>query len=1537
MTIKPFAIQGSDLTLGGVNLSAGATTIVIPGVTQAVNYRAEEVERLNTIGGNNPDTFGSDANAITVIDNSRYLALTGTAPSGVYVAATYSVDELDDGRIEEVDVESVGTFAAADKTRVEAADMWATTTPTPFVSFNTANWTQIPYRPKMRAGVVENVGGGSGGVVERSIEFPAGESGDTAGTLALNPMGSLFICTADWTDVDDINKTFNGEAVRNFAASQSGFVYNFIELLVADHPGLETILNTLNAAGVDYQTDFTVNGGGDFGGAQTISQISFGNSGTEIVIGWPHRTGVDPTTIDQGDEFTVIYTGTVPQPAIWQQLNTGSPLGDLTIEFGNVITNGNGDVSIEADDDIRIDANDEVSIRTYGTGSGNYVEVVTGYDSNDQHQWKFDTDGNLTLPEGGDILDSNGNSVLGGGAGGDANIWVQTFASDAPATDQVQIATSVEYDADGNIFALFHHYVNNPPAASTTYTSVAKLSPTGAVLWQVRFNANINTDGWGLAYDGADTVYVAGSTDGTPLTYQFATLTKIDAVDGTIVWTKTYDFEADSQSSVVDVDSDLNPIMVGYAYNGTDNYIITTKVDSADGSVIWSRTLDGQNDDEAYGMAVGPTGEVVTIGDIGQLGTGVTDAAATLYTDPASNVNWTTGVNISGAGITCDVTFTDGVPTFTNIVDTAGNRTVDGTVATISGASFGGTSPTDDMILKVGTLAANDTDDRMVVIKYSSTGTIAWQKAIQFDVGYSCSGADADIDADGNIYVCGSYNTPIGSAMSLVKFDSSGVKQWSRRVVGDCADFATSVVVGPDNNLYLSGITSGPNAETFTWVVAKYSITGSVVWQRLIENTASWTFTGGLFFGNSGGSNIAVGTDYVALAGGFGNLGNGDDPTATVVQIDTNGTPFAIGNWAVTTASFAGNLNDTASDIVVVNAGKTTGTVTPTVADFVVTDDATTFLVGTLYTAPGGNDSLVNGAYSVSLGNTGTLTLPAGGTITEGYVTSNPTIQLTPASPDVASQKLVIKGGGSYNASDNGIGLNWYIIDPLVGDIVEITVNSLANADQTLYWWIYPEGAGIATPESGTVSLGEGGAGNFSFTVDSDDYEFTVRVSPEANNYDPATGVETQLFNSSAPTLDADHHLHLTTGNLAETSIFLGTDNHNVRTTVNGGIEITTPNTTDNVWRFGTDGTTTFPTLTVERGDDPSGTITGQTLLFGDSTQEAIISTPNGTVANTSSQRLVINPGEGYGGGEGGDIYLWAGRGGDASGSGGDIKIRGGQGGAAAAGFGGDGGYIRIEAGDAANTGGNAGFVEIRGGNAAGPEEFGGNIDIISGSGAAGNGDVMISTINHNWYFAADGRTTLPGAVIKSTVAKTGPILPTTTGVVNGLTHNSVLTGLTDNTYGPFTLGVVTFSVFVFGGVINSAQGISSTGTATVNDVLGTIDSGDIGGTAGTSITWTVDTVVQATPTAIDLTKSVNKLTDGAYTLANGVEGQIMYIVRQNGSTAANIFVEVASARWDGSVYSDQPVIPFQIPFTDMVTIIFTDGAWQASTFGSLT
>jgi hypothetical protein len=190
-------------------------------------------------------------------------------------------------------------------------------------------------------------------------------------------------------------------------------------------------------------------------------------------------------------------------------------------------------------------------------------------------------------------------------------------------------------------------------------------------------------------------------------------------------------------------------------------------------------------------------------------------------------------------------------------------------------------------------------------------------------------------------------------------------------------------------------------------------------------------------------------------------------------------------------------------------------------------------------------------------------------------------------------------------------------------------------------------------------------------------------------------------------------------------------------------------------WTFNADGNTVFPTLSVQRGDTTSGQITGQTLLFGDYANEAIISTPNGVAPYwPDSQRLVINPGEGLGSGEGGDIYLWAGRGGNASGSGGDIKIRGGQGGAGTAGGnGGDGGYIRIEGGNAATTatpGGAAGWIEITAG-AGGENRQGGYIEITAGQGgnevdAFGGGDANI-TGGFGTNYGRGGNVNLTGGI----------------------------------------------------------------------------------------------------------------------------------------------------------------------------------------------
>ena len=245
-----------------------------------------------------------------------------------------------------------------------------------------------------------------------------------------------------------------------------------------------------------------------------------------------------------------------------------------------------------------------------------------------------------------------------------------------------------------------------------------------------------------------------------------------------------------------------------------------------------------------------------------------------------------------------------------------------------------------------------------MVVKYLSDGTIDWEAAVQVEAGYDCKGADADIDGSGNIYVCGNFDyDDVGNtyqAIIMFKFDSAGVKQWSRKVQGDCEDFAASIVVGPDNYLYLSAVTGITNTSDYTMVIAKYNTNGTVVWQRLLDNTTTWTFGGALFFNAGGGSNLAVKDGYVAVSGTFGDPGT--TPHAVVAQFDTLGTTFSMGDYDFIAATFSGVLDSAASNITVAATTKLDSDYIEefTTSNFSPTVDLTSDLIGTRYSSTSG-------------------------------------------------------------------------------------------------------------------------------------------------------------------------------------------------------------------------------------------------------------------------------------------------------------------------------------------------------------------------------------------------------------------------------------------------------------------------------------------------------------------------------------------------------------------------------------------------------
>ena len=204
-------------------------------------------------------------------------------------------------------------------------------------------------------------------------------------------------------------------------------------------------------------------------------------------------------------------------------------------------------------------------------------------------------------------------------------------------------------------------------------------------------------------------------------------------------------------------------------------------------------------------------------------------------------------------------------------------------------------------------------------------------------------------------------------------------------------------------------------------------------------------------------------------------------------------------------------------------------------------------------------------------------------------------------------------------------------------------------------------------------------------------------------------------------------------------------------------------------WHFDNYGSITFPIL-----DGNSRTGNGENLQFVKSGNQKVISTAVGTVGQPTVERLVIAGGDSYYdsgtstyAGEGGDVYLWAGKGDN----GGDVKVQAGEGIT-------QGGYLRMHAGDtlSGNAGfvelyagdsyyGNAGNVQIRAGNSV--SGYGAYVNINAGCGPLGNGNITLQTCQggtHQLVLSSTGELITPNnLVVYGTISASGGILGVST------------------------------------------------------------------------------------------------------------------------------------------------------------------------------
>jgi hypothetical protein len=229
---------------------------------------------------------------------------------------------------------------------------------------------------------------------------------------------------------------------------------------------------------------------------------------------------------------------------------------------------------------------------------------------------------------------------------------------------------------------------------------------------------------------------------------------------------------------------------------------------------------------------------------------------------------------------------------------------------------------------------SNDT----FIVKYNSSGVSQWAKKI------SGTGNEAPVnmalDTTGNVYVSGIYASPIltidsfsltnsGSTNTfIVKYNSSGVAQWAKKIDGIGNQAAVNMVLDTTENVYISGIytasiltidsfslTNSGSNDTF---IVKYNSSGIAQWAKKIGGSGDdrpvnmvLDTAGNVYIsGHYRSSTLSI----PGLIGLISRQGTSDNIDALTVKYSADGTP----QWL---KGIGGTTNDQSVSMVVDSTG----------------------------------------------------------------------------------------------------------------------------------------------------------------------------------------------------------------------------------------------------------------------------------------------------------------------------------------------------------------------------------------------------------------------------------------------------------------------------------------------------------------------------------------------------------------------------------------------------------------------------------------
>ena len=181
-------------------------------------------------------------------------------------------------------------------------------------------------------------------------------------------------------------------------------------------------------------------------------------------------------------------------------------------------------------------------------------------------------------------------------------------------------------------------------------------------------------------------------------------------------------------------------------------------------------------------------------------------------------------------------------------------------------------------------------ESNIFLVKYNSSGTKQWTK--QLGSGTKDRGNGVSTDSSGNVYVTGyTYGGLDGNTSSggmdifLVKYDSSGTKQWTKQLGTSSYESGSGVTTDSSDNIYVTGLTEGGldgNTNSGSWDIflIKYNSSGTKQWTKQL-GTSSGDYGYGVTTDSSG--NI-----YVTGNTGGGLDGNTNSGIRDIILIKYN-------------------------------------------------------------------------------------------------------------------------------------------------------------------------------------------------------------------------------------------------------------------------------------------------------------------------------------------------------------------------------------------------------------------------------------------------------------------------------------------------------------------------------------------------------------------------------------------------------------------------------------------------------------------------